>query len=128
MSEWLTGGFSVPALFIFNLKDTGSLEFSHSIRLPGNPLEIGIVDGEKLVVATDPSHKEDGGGYDLRKSLLEVKHASGEYQVLDELVKDLPEASEAEDADIPDEELQRLLYSAEALRKIESEEGAADAE
>lgn len=82
----------------------------------------------KLVVAADPSQKEDSSAFDLKNSLLKVKYQSGEYQVSDDLVKDLPEGSEEEDADVSDEELQRLLYSAETLRKLESEEGAADAE
>lgn len=60
------------------------------------------------------------------KSLLKLEHADGMYQVNDGLVKDIPDISQ-EDADVSAEELVKLLYTAETLRKMESDE-AGDAE
>lgn len=111
---------SVPALFLFMLKDTGSLEFSQTVHLPGNALEVGVVDGEKLIVAVDPNQKE-ARDYDLQKSLVMVEYANGEYQIADNVVTDVADLN-TEDMDVPDEEVQRLLYSAETLRKLDTED------
>lgn len=120
----LTDDYSVPALFLFILKDTGSLEFSRTVKLPGNPLEVGVVDATNLVVAIDPIHET--GDYDVFKSLLKVEHTNGEYQISDGLVRDIPDVSN-EDADVSAEELKRLLYSAETLRKLDTEDAGGDA-
>lgn len=120
----LTDKHSVPALFLFVLKDTGYLKFSRTIKLPGNPLEVGVVDTTRLVVAVDPI--QETGDYDVFKSLLKVEHADGEYHISDGLVKDIPDVSK-EDANVSAEEMKRLLYSAETLRKLDAE-GAGDAE
>lgn len=121
----LTDKYSVPALFLFILQDTGSLEISRTIRLPGNPLEVGVVDGTNLVVAVEPIHET--GDYDVFKSLLKVEHLNGGYQISEGLVKDVPEVSN-EDSDVSAEELKRLLYSAETLRKLDVEEADGNAE
>lgn len=116
---------SVPALFLFTLKDTGSLEFSCTIRLPGNPLDLGVVDAAKIVVAVDLG--QEGIEDDLFKSLLQVERADGEYRIGEDIVKDVPDVGK-EDTDVPVEELNKLLYSAETLRKTDYEDGGADAE
>lgn len=102
------------------LKDTGSLEFSRTVNLPYNVLEVGVVDGEKLIVAVDPNRKE-AGEYDLQKSLMMVEHANGDYQIPDDPVTNVADLNQ-EDIDVSYEELQRLLYSAETLRKLDTED------
>lgn len=121
----LTDNYSVPAVFMFILQASGSLEFSRTISLPGNPMDIAIVSSEKAVVAVDPGHESASGG-DLKKSLLKVEHINGEYKASDDLVQDISDLGDGE-TDVSEEELQKLLYSAETLRKMESEDGA-DAE
>ncbi|ROV99967.1 hypothetical protein VMCG_06237 [Cytospora schulzeri] len=117
----------VPAIFMFTLKAAGSLEFSRTISLPGNPLELEVVDGDRLLVAVEPSTREAGGEYDVTKSVLKVEHVNGEYQVSEGVVKDVPDLG-VNETDIAEEEMQMLLYSAENLRKMEFEDGGADAE
>ncbi|KUI66780.1 tRNA (guanine-N(7)-)-methyltransferase non-catalytic subunit trm82 [Cytospora mali] len=116
----------VPAIFMFTLKTSGSLEFARMISLPSNPLEVEVVDGERLLVAVEPNALESGE-YDAKKSLLKVEHINGEYQVSDEVVNDVPDLGDNE-TDIATEEIQMLLYSAENLRKMDFEDGGPDAE
>lgn len=111
---------------MFTLKATGSLKYSRTIGLPGNPLELEVVDGEKLLVAVEP-HAREAGEYDAKKSLLKVEHVNGEYQVSDGVVQDVPDLGDSE-TDVTEEEAQLLLYSAENLRKMDFEDGGADAE
>jgi hypothetical protein len=111
---------------MFTLKAAGSLAFSRTITLPGNPLELQVVDGEKLLVAVEPEARE-AGEYDAKKSLLKVEHVDGEYRVSDGVVKDVPDLGDNE-TDLAEEEMQMLLYSADNLRKMEFEDGGADAE
>ncbi|KAF3762418.1 hypothetical protein M406DRAFT_265134 [Cryphonectria parasitica EP155] len=108
----------VPVLFIYTLQSSASLEFSAAVRLPGNPLDVGVVSGKELVVTVDRDQK-DANQDALEKSILGVKYTDGEYVVSDDLIKELPDLG-AEDQDISSEELQSLLYSAETLRKLET--------
>lgn len=122
----LTDGHSVPAIFIFTLKAAGSPEFSRTITLPGNPLELQVVNGERLLIAVEPKARE-AGEYDAKQSILKVEHADGEYRVSDGVVRYVPDLGDNE-TDLAEEEMQMLLYSAENLRKMEFEDGGADAE
>lgn len=109
----------VPAIFLYSLKDSGVFEFSRTINLPGNPFELGVEDDKKLIVAVDPSGKE-AGEYDVKKSLLRVEYVNGEYRVSEDVIKDA-ESLDAEvflNDDVPAEEFERMLYSAETLRKV----------
>lgn len=116
----------VPAIFIFTLKAAGSPEFSRTITLPGNPLELQVVNGERLLIAVEPKARE-AGEYDAKQSILKVEHADGEYRVSDGVVRYVPDLGDNE-TDLAEEEMQMLLYSAENLRKMEFEDGGADAE
>lgn len=122
----LTDRYSVPAIFLFTLRSTGTLDYVRNISLPGHPLEIEVVDGDRLVVAVEPT-RTHGGEYDLSKSLLRVELEGQEYKVTDGLVGQVPDLGEHE-TDLAEEELQTLLFNAENLRKTDSEEGMAEAE
>lgn len=122
----LTDLYSVPAIFLFTLRETGNLDYVRNITLPGNPLEVEVVDGDRLVVAAEPTRAE-GGEYDLSKSLLKVEHVGEQYQVTEGLVGHVPDLGEHE-TDLAEDELQTLLFNAENLRKTDSEEGLAEAE
>lgn len=122
----LTDLCSVPAIFLFTLKATGTLDYVRNISLPGNPLEIEVLDGDRLVVAVEPTRSESGE-YDLSKSLLKVEHVGEQYQVTDGLISHVPDLGEHE-TDLAEDELQTLLFNAENLRKTDSEEGLAEAE
>ncbi|KAJ4396974.1 tRNA (guanine-N(7)-)-methyltransferase non-catalytic subunit trm82 [Gnomoniopsis smithogilvyi] len=113
----------VPAIFLFTLSTTGSLEPSGTIRLPGNPFSIGVVEAQQLIVAVDPSHK-DAGAYDLKKSLLRINHLMDEYRVSEDVIQDTAEleAEALSDDDISDMEMDKLLYNAEMLRKSNFED------
>lgn len=118
--------YSVPAIFLFTLSATGTLDYVRNISLPGNPLEVEVVDGDRLVVAVEPTRPE-GGEYDLSKSLLKVEHVGEQYQVTDGLISQVPDLGEHE-TDLAEDEVQTLLFNAENLRKTDSEEGLAEAE
>lgn len=118
--------YSVPAIFLFTLSATGTLAYVRNISLPGNPLEVEVVDGDSLVVAIEPTRSE-GGEYDLSKSLLKVEHVGEQYQVTDGLISHVPDLCEHE-TDLAEDEVQTLLFNAENLRKTDSEEGLAEAE
>lgn len=122
----LTDLCSVPAIFLFTLKATGTLDYVRNISLPGNPLEIEVLDGDRLVVAVEPTRSESGE-YDLSRSLLKVEHVGEQYQVTDGLISQVPDLGEHE-TDLAEDELQTLLFNAENLRKTDSEEGLAEAE
>lgn len=126
MKSRLTDLYSVPAIFLFTLRARGALDYVRNISLPGNPLEVEVVDGDKLVVAVEPTRSE-GGEYDLSESLLKVEHMGEQYQVTDGLVGHVPDLGEHE-TDLREDELQTLLFNAENLRKTDSEEGLAEAE
>ncbi|CAN8099130.1 unnamed protein product [Discula destructiva] len=113
----------VPAIFLYRLKDSGALEYSSTINLPGNPFEVGVQDNNKLIVAFDPSNKQ-AGEFDVKKSLLRVEHVGGEYQVSEDVVKDVASvaAEVSSSDDVTPEEFEKMLYSAETLRKIYLEE------
>lgn len=85
-----------------------------------------MVDGETLLVAAEPNARE-ASEYDTKKSILKVKHVDGQYQVSDDVVKEIPDLGDNE-TDLTEEEMQALLYSAENLRKMEFDEPGADAE
>lgn len=115
----------MPALFLFTIRSTGTLDYLCNISLPGNPLEVEVVDGDRLVVAVEPART--GGEYDLSKSLLKVEYVGEQYQVTGGLIGHVPDLGEHE-TDLAEEELQTLLFNAENLRKTDSEEGLAEAE
>lgn len=82
-----------------------------------------------MIVAVDPSRKESGA-YDLKKSLLRIKHVDGEYRVSEDVIQHTVDV-ESEvffGDDVSAEELDKLLYSAETLRKsnFEDREGAGE--
>lgn len=122
----LTNLRSVPAIFLFTLAATGSLDYVRNISLPGSPLEVEVVDGDRLVVAVEPA-RTGGGEYDLSKSLLKVERVGDQYQINDGLIGHVPDLGEHE-TDLSGDEVQTLLFNAENLRKTDSEEGLAEVE
>lgn len=116
----------MPAIFLFTLRAAGTLDYVRNISLPGNPLEVEVVDGDRLVVAVEPTRSE-GEEYDLSKSLLKVEHVGEQYQVTDGLIGQVPDLGEHE-TDLAEDEVQTLLFNAENLRKTDFEEGLAEAE
>lgn len=113
----------MPAIFLFNLDKEGGLEFSRTIDLVGNPFDIGIVDGQTLIVAVDPSH-EEAEPFDLSKSLLRIRQVDGEYRVSEDVIQDNAdlEADASSEDDISGMERNKMLYSAEMLRKTNFED------
>lgn len=98
------------------------MEPSRTIKIPGNPFDIGVVDGNNLIVAVDPSHKE-AGAYDLKQSLLRIKHVDSEYRVSDDVIQNTADLeAEVSLDDISNLEMGKLLYSAETLRKSNFED------
>jgi tRNA (guanine-N(7)-)-methyltransferase subunit TRM82 len=105
----------VPALFHYELLDDSRLQHRETIPLRGNPLDVDIIEspsgGQRLLVAMDPS------------ASVSIEEGSSSLVVLDKQetgwkqtnVENLPAC---EDANISADELQKILYSTESLRKL----------
>ncbi|SPQ18693.1 21064eb3-aa97-4643-8e48-66c5c0249ce7 [Thermothielavioides terrestris] len=105
----------VPALFQYELLDDNKLRHHETIPLRGNPLDVDIIEspsgGQRLLVAMDPS------------ASVSIEEGSSSLVVLDKQetgwkqtnVENLPAC---EDANISADELQKILYSTESLRKL----------
>lgn len=106
------------------MNDKGGVEPSLTIGLPGNPFDIGVVNAQNLIVPVDPAGKEEDGTYDLQKSLLRVTHTDGEYKVSEDVTQDGAdlEAEISSVDDVSSIEMEKLLYSAETLRKSNFED------
>ncbi|KAK0618140.1 hypothetical protein B0T17DRAFT_618768 [Bombardia bombarda] len=120
----------VPALFCYELKE-GSLHHVQTIPTPGNPLDIDYlkpvasVSAPRILLAVDPDISGDGtgrGGPSLLVLSWEPASASGGWHLAsggsqgpsgDEEKKG---EQEGED-EISNQELQRILYTTETLRK-----------
>lgn len=106
------------------MNDKGDLEPSATIDLPGNPFDIGVDNAQSLIIPVDPTDKAEDGTFDVKKSLLRVTHADGEYKVLEDVIQHATEL-EAETPSVDDVssiEMEKLLYSAETLRKSNFED------
>ncbi|KAL2270130.1 hypothetical protein VTJ83DRAFT_2314 [Remersonia thermophila] len=122
----------VPALLVYELWPDNTLQHRCNIPLPGNPLDLDVLEGEtsgpgntscRLVVALDPTQKgsssatteaeEEPGCRRRRATLMFMDNAGDEGKLVP--VENLPAAG---GADIGEAELHRLLYTTEALRKL----------
>lgn len=121
-------------LFFYNLDASGTLEFSRPIPLGlANPLDVAVVNSDKLAVAMDLGLSR-GGANEHWHSLIQVQRStngSGDYSVGTGLLKSAAMGASADlgdgEEDASETEVQKLLYSAETLRKTNFEDGA-DAE
>ncbi|KAK4128802.1 hypothetical protein N657DRAFT_608555 [Parathielavia appendiculata] len=99
----------VPALFQFELLEDNTLQHRETIPLPGNPLDMEAIETPgatpRLLVAVYPG--EEGGS-----SLIPLDKEEAGWRL--GRVENLPAGG---DANIGDEELQKILYSTESLRK-----------
>ncbi|KAL2017489.1 hypothetical protein VTK56DRAFT_2031 [Thermocarpiscus australiensis] len=106
----------VPALFCYELLDDNTLCHRETIRVPGNPLDVEVIESSgpapRLLVAVDPSASPDGNGASL---LVLDKEAEAEAGWRQSSVQNLPPA---ENINIGAEELQKILYTTESLRKL----------
>ena len=100
---------SVPALFRYELLADNQLEHRETTPLPGNPLDVEVVDAPafRLLLAVDPA--EGSGGSSL---IVLDKQEAGWRQ---SEVENLPAGT---DMPISSSELQKILYSTESLRKL----------
>ncbi|KXX75910.1 hypothetical protein MMYC01_207370 [Madurella mycetomatis] len=101
----------VPALFYYQLLDDNTLCHRETIRLPGNPLDVEILGPERLLVSVEPSASTAAS-----PSLVVLdKEAQTEIDWRQSPVapQNVPEAVR-----VGIEELQKILYSTESLRKL----------
>lgn len=100
--------YSVPGLFSYTLNpSTKTLQHSRTIPLPAIPLDVEILQENKLLVAVDTS----AGDY---ASTLVVVDAAEDGSTTQTPAPNLP----AGDVKYGAEELQKLLYTTESLRKL----------
>jgi tRNA (guanine-N(7)-)-methyltransferase subunit TRM82 len=105
---------SVPALFRYELTGDNTLQHRETIKLPGNLLDVEVVEqpspgaAPRLVVALDPSEAGNSSLIVLDKA---AEAAAGWRQ---SSVENLPAGA---DIKIGATELQKILYSTDTLRK-----------
>lgn len=103
----------MPALLHYELLEDNSLKFHEAIRLPGNPLDVELVEAlgaaQRLLVAVDPSASVEGSNSSL--VVLSKEQAGWQQGKVENLLA-------AGEINISTEELQRILYSTESLRKL----------
>ncbi|CAJ2501808.1 Uu.00g046610.m01.CDS01 [Anthostomella pinea] len=115
----------VPALFIFQLKDNNTLEHVQTLQLPGNVLDVTAVKAAnsqtpKLVAAVDPTNDAESNHLDnnFQQSLLLFElDGSGSTWTPKGTIQGGPAASE--DLEVARDELDKVLYTVEQLRKTE---------
>lgn len=107
---------SVPALFCYELHEDNTLRHRETIRVAGNPLDVEVMEASggsspRLLVAIDPGASAEGKG----SSSLVVLDKEGAAGWRQSSVDNLPAAG---DMGITTEELQKILYTTESLRKL----------
>lgn len=117
--------YSVPALFIYRLQASGVLEFQSPIILGGPPMDVAVINSKELVVAMDLSLEKDSQNF-VSSSLIRVQYVEGGgYSVENKLIKEATAADLGDgEVDASGADIQKLLYSAETLRKMDFEDGA----
>jgi tRNA (guanine-N(7)-)-methyltransferase subunit TRM82 len=106
---------SVPALFRYELTGDNTLQHRETIKLPGNLLDVEVVEqpspgaAPRLLVALDPS---EAGSSSL--IVLDKEEAAAVAGWRQSSVENLPAGA---DIKIGVTELQKILYSTDTLRK-----------
>lgn len=107
-------------ILVFELQDN-TLNHVQTMRLPGNPLDMAMYKAEgqtvKLIVAVDPVPGTSDNQMDPSLLTLDVDN-SGKVSTPNVLFP----AVETADDDIPRDELDKILYTVENLRKTEFED------
>ncbi|KAJ4296018.1 tRNA (guanine-N(7)-)-methyltransferase non-catalytic subunit trm82 [Collariella sp. IMI 366227] len=96
----------VPALFCYELLEDNSLEYRETIKLPGNPFDVEIIEPSRLVVVVDPAE-------DNASSLIVLNKEEAGWQ--QSMAENLPAGGEH---NISRKELEKILYTTESLRKL----------
>lgn len=88
-------------------------------------MDMAIINNEGLVVAVDLGLKEGGRENSPQNSIVKVECFGEQYQVSSGLIKEEGTAAadlDDGDLDTSEAEIQKLLYWAETLRKMDSED------
>lgn len=111
-----TDWFSVPALFFYDLLDDNTLRHRETIELPGNALDVETIESSgpspRLLVAVDCSASNEGESSSL---IVLEKEDAAEAGWKQSNVQNLLAAG---DIKLSVEELQKILYTTESLRKL----------
>lgn len=108
----------MPALFHYHLLDNNSLRHHETIRLPGNPLDVEVLGSGRLLVAADPGASAATEGASAAPSLFvldreDTGSEAGCWRQSPVAPENVPEA-----AALGAQELHKILYSTESLRKL----------
>lgn len=98
-------------MFRFELTGEGSLRYTNTYELPGNPLSLQVRGGF-LIVAVD-----------MPKAALLQVNLQGDPQVITGVYQE-DKAEGEEDIALSTDELSKLLFTMENLRKMDFEDGA----
>lgn len=100
------------------------MAFHSNIVLGGQPLDVAVVNSRELVVAVDLGLEEDSPNF-VSSSLIRIQCAEGGvYSVGDQLIKEAMAVDLGDgEVDASGADIQKLLYNAETLRKMDSEDG-----
>lgn len=115
----------VPAVFVFRVAGDANLEFSQKVQLPGNPLDVTSGQDQSgptsFIVSIMPSQDESES-----LILTFVPNEKGGWDLAHRIAT---EHKPREEADLSREEVEKLLFNVESLRKQDGEDApGADAE
>lgn len=87
-------------------------------------MDVAVINNKELVVAIDLGLEEDSQNF-VSGSLIRVQCVEGgDYMINNKLIKEATAADLGDgEVDAAGADIQKLLYSAETLRKMDSEDG-----
>ena len=117
----MTNPRSVPAIFCFALTEQNCLAHSQTVLLPGNPLDLAPVCSSeaatRLILAIDPLDPQ------TTRSLLAVDWDRNAWTV-QPVFEFLDGELEGTEAELSLQDVRKLLYTTESLRKLAQDEGS----
>ncbi|KAK3397613.1 hypothetical protein B0T20DRAFT_438726 [Sordaria brevicollis] len=116
----------IPLLLVYTLTSTNTLEHTQTLSLPGNPLDVEYLKAEsKLLVSIDPNtssetqeEEANNGGV---SSILALSSDESSWKVAPTGGLKVTESAEADNSLSP-QDLQKLLYTTESLRKTNKDD------
>ncbi|KAK4239810.1 hypothetical protein C8A03DRAFT_42590 [Achaetomium macrosporum] len=106
----------VPAVFLYELLEDNTLQHRETVPLPGNVLDVEVIElpgaAQRLLVAVDCSFSTDEPEKSTSSLIVLDKQEAAWQQTK---VENLPAGG---DINVSEDELQKILYTTESLRKL----------
>ncbi|KAK3310570.1 uncharacterized protein B0T15DRAFT_42422 [Chaetomium strumarium] len=106
----------LPAVFLYELLEDNTLQHRETVRLPGNLLDVEVIElsgeAQRLLAAVDFDSSTDEANRSSSSLIILDKQEAGWQK---SKVENLPAIG---DINISEDELQKILYTTESLRKL----------